>query len=134
MSNNKSAVQWLANKLRDEYGYDLTVHEHPRKLLEEALERERNYSQSHKEDRFLFTPENLIANLDKIGPWSCYGLASEALQHYFPERYPCDVETECNLMYSMGCDSWQDVVVKYHNKVGYKAQEGHFNPGAVNEY
>lgn len=44
--SNKSAVQWLADKLRDEYGYDLTVHEHPRKLLEEALAME--WEQSSK--------------------------------------------------------------------------------------
>ena len=42
------------------------------------------------EDRFLFTPENLLENLHKLGPWSAYGLASVALQHYFPDEYDED--------------------------------------------
>lgn len=88
-------------------------------------------------ERFIFTPENLIENLDKLGAWSSYGLASEALQHYFPDMYDengyCDTMIECNLPQKIGCTYWQDVIKKYHKEVGYTAPNG-FNPDAVNEH
>jgi len=31
---------------------------------------------------FVFTPENLIKNIKKIGPWSAFGLAEEAMFYY----------------------------------------------------
>lgn len=83
------------------------------------------------------TPENLIENIEKIGPWSIYGLATYALQHYFPNEYDeddsCDTQREVQLLYELGFDCWQDVVIKYQKEVGYNAPYG-FNPDAVNEF
>lgn len=95
---------------------------------------------SHKTDvssRFLFTPENLLDNLERLGPWSAYGLASEALQHYFPDAYDedgyCDTCEEVKLLDKLGCQYWQDAIIKYHKEVGYVAPNG-FDPDAVNEF
>ena len=74
-----------------------------------------------------FTPENLIENLPNIGPWSAYGLASSAIQHYFPEIYDeynyCEVEKEVEKMKYMGFDYWHDVIKKYHEEIGYTMEE-----------
>ena len=76
-----------------------------------------------------------------IGPWSLYGLASEALEHYFPDEYPDretdegdepSVQREVELLTSMGFAYWSDVVKKYHLEIGYKPDKGVFNPIAVN--
>lgn len=80
-----------------------------------------------------FTPKNLIENLDKLGGWSAYGLASQALQHYFPEAYRdgfCLPSNEVELLPLIGCEYWQDVIIKYHKEVGYK----YLNHDVVNEY
>ena len=57
--------------------------------------------------RFVFTPENIIANIDKLGAWSAYGLASVALRHYFPEEYDengdCSIRREMELVKKLGC-------------------------------
>ncbi len=81
---------------------------------------------------FVFTPENLIENLDKLGAWSSYGLASIALQHYFPDEYEPEspsTSREAELLEKLGFEFWGDVVVKYHNEVGYKI----LHPDYVNE-
>ena len=88
------------------------------------------------DEKFVFTPDNLIENLEKLGPWSCYGLASEALQHYFPEAYDNEernptVYEEIELMKKIDCEYWEDVIKKYHAEVGWT---GEFNPGWVNEH
>ncbi len=91
-------------------------------------------AQNSKES-FQFTPENLLENIHKVGGWSIYGLASEALEHYFPDEYKdgtCDSLTESKLLRSMGFSTWDEVVTKYHEEVGYQA-DGAFNPRAVNE-
>jgi hypothetical protein len=86
-------------------------------------------------EKFVFTRDNFIDNLEKIGVWSIYGLASEALQYYFPEEYDedghCDSLKEIELADKLGCQYWQDVVIKYHNEVGYKFP---FDPEYVNEF
>jgi len=86
---------------------------------------------------FFFTPENLLSNLDKLGPWSTYGLAVEALQYYFPDSYDengyCDSMEEVKLLDKLECQYWSDAVVKYQNEVGYVRPNG-FNPDAVNEF
>lgn len=83
---------------------------------------------------FVFTPDNIIENIEKLGAWSAYGLASSALKHYFPDEYDendfCEVDKEIELMRSLGCESWQDVIKKYSSEIGY---EYPFNPDAVNE-
>lgn len=87
-------------------------------------------------DRFIFTPENLIENIHKIGAWSIYGLATEALKYYFPDEYDeynnCKVEREIELLQKMKLNCWQDVVIKYQKEVGYVAPDG-FNTNCVNE-
>lgn len=84
---------------------------------------------------FLFTPDNLLENIHRLGPWSCYGLASKALQHYFPESYDedgyCDVAEEAKLLSKLRCNYWEDVIVKYHKEVGYV---NGFDPDRVNEF
>lgn len=90
-----------------------------------------------KKEKFQFTPENLLDNLHKLGPWSSYHLASIALQHYFPDAYNeegnCDIAEEVKLMDKLGCNCWADVIVKYHQEVGYVAPNG-FDPLCVNEF
>lgn len=77
------------------------------------------------ESDFIFTPENLLDNLHKLGAWSSYGLASIALQHYFPEEYDqndgCDTNREVELLEKLGVNYWQDAIVKYHKEIGYEA-------------
>lgn len=77
--------------------------------------------------KFIFTPENLLENLDKLGAWSSYGLASSVLRHYFPDEYDvdeyCSVEREIELLSKLDCEYWQDAIKKYHNEVGYKANQ-----------
>lgn len=80
----------------------------------------------------IFTLDNLIDNADKLGPWSSYGLASEALKHYFPEEYDedagCSTQREVELVDKLGCKYWSDVVIKYHKEVGYKKlRKGYVN-------
>lgn len=83
------------------------------------------------------TPENLIENIEKIGAWSIYGLATEALQYYFPREYDendcCDTQREVQLLQELGFNCWQDVVIKYQKEVGYKVPDD-FNLAAVNEF
>lgn len=89
------------------------------------------------EKRFNFTPENLLDNLSELGGWSAYGLAVEALMHYFPDEYnengACEVEREIELTTKLGCMYWQDVIVKYHKEVGY-TKESFSNEECVNQY
>jgi hypothetical protein len=84
-----------------------------------------------------YTPENIIENLDNIGPWSAYGLAQTALNHYFPDEYDeegeCSVIRECELMNSLGCNYWHDLIRKFQTEVGYDAPNG-FDEGHVNSY
>jgi hypothetical protein len=75
-----------------------------------------------------FTKENLIENIDELGTWSSYGLASLALRHYFPDEYLDDddngdqktTEQEADLLNKLGCKYWTDAVIKYHTEVGYE--------------
>jgi len=75
----------------------------------------------------IFTPDNLIENIDKIGAWSIFSLAETALQHYYPNEFDEDGECEttrcAELVNEMGLNYWQDVVIKYQNEVGYKCKE-----------
>lgn len=84
-------------------------------------------SRNDIDDSFIFTPANLIKNLQKLGPWSSYGLASSALQHYFPEEYNDEEYTlptkEVELCNKLQCDYWRDVIIKYHKEIGYKSRE-----------
>ncbi len=72
---------------------------------------------------FVFTSDNLIENIEKLGAWSAYGLASSALQHYFPNKYDvdgnCDTIKEVELCERLGCNTWQEVIIKYQMEVGY---------------
>lgn len=83
------------------------------------------------------TTENLIENLPKLGGWSLFGLAEEALRHYFPEEFDeeegCEIDRIIELMYELNCDNWAQVVEKYHTEVGYKPEGGVFNSKVVNE-
>lgn len=85
----------------------------------------------------IFNAANLIDNLDKLGGWSSYGLASSALQYYFPEEYDeggyCEVLREIELLDKLGCRYWQDVITKYHNEVGY-TDAALSNTDCVNEF
>jgi hypothetical protein len=89
------------------------------------------------EDGFQFTPDNLLENLHRLGPWSSYGLAVTALMYYFPDEYDengyCHTRREIELMVKIGCKFWHDAIIKYHNEVGYVAPDG-FNKSLVNEY
>lgn len=87
-----------------------------------------------KEEGFIFTPENLIENIDMLGPWSCYGLASDALRHYFPEEYEdknISTAREAELLQKINGVSWHDAIIKYHNEVGFTLEE--LGPVLVNE-
>lgn len=74
----------------------------------------------------VFTPENLIENMDKLGPWSARVLFEEAMEHYFPEEWgdgPKDW-LFLELPEQLGCETWQDVVRKYHTEIGYSTLAG----------
>jgi len=86
-------------------------------------------------DRFIFTPDNLIDNVHKLGGWSAYGMAEEAINYYYPyiaeiEDVQKRIDKEVEAIGLLGGNCWQDVIVKYHREVGYK---GEFNPDCVNE-
>ncbi len=88
-------------------------------------------------NQFLFTSNNLIENIDKLGAWSAYGLASSALRHYFPDEYKDDEEPttarEGEMLHELGLQYWHDIIIKYQTEVGYDAPDG-FNQDYVNEF
>ena len=118
MTDNIDFVEWLE------------------KASEEGLADDLFAGHKIPEDDFIFTADNLMENIDKLGPWSAYGLAGEALQYYFPNEYDengyCDTDREIELLHSLGCKYWQDAIKKYHREVGYSPGPNGFNPGAVN--
>lgn len=90
------------------------------------------------ESEFLFTPENLIENIDKLGAWSSYGLAEQAIEHYHPECLGMEGMEKLNYISNLKCNGeenthWQDWIIKYQKEVGYNAPNG-FNPKCVNKY
>jgi len=70
------------------------------------------------------TPENLLENLEHLAGWPIYGLASQALEYYFPEKYKSElsVSDEVDLLKKLGLKFWDDVVIKYHTEVGFKKE------------
>jgi len=85
----------------------------------------------------IFTKENLIENLDKVGPWSMLCLAEEAVEHYFPwddEYGSREVKETVKLVKQLGYENFQDLVEKFHTDVGYKPEEGTFNSDCINQY
>lgn len=92
-------------------------------------------------EQFIFTPDNIIENIKRVGPWSAYGLASSALQYYFPDEYDEDgncigeVQREIDLCRSLGCTYWQDVIIKFEKEIGYNVTNPNgFHSEAINEY
>jgi 3-phenylpropionate/cinnamic acid dioxygenase small subunit len=90
-------------------------------------------------EQFIFTPDNLLDNLDKLGAWSSYGLAEEAIYHYFPHVKRIrdtarQIQEMCRISEVMGNYQWQDWIKKYQKEVGYKRPTGFFDEGAVNQY
>ena len=87
--------------------------------------------------QFVFTPENLIKNIKKIGPWSAFGLAEEAMFHYFPHikrmRDTAKQITEMARVSVVVGMCWEDWIVKYQKEVGYDAPGG-FSIEYVNEF
>ena len=87
--------------------------------------------------QFVFTPENLIKNIKKIGPWSAFGLAEEAMFHYFPHikrmRDTAKQIGEMARISSLFEMDWGDWIVKYQKEVGYDAPNG-FGREYVNEF
>jgi hypothetical protein len=84
---------------------------------------------------FKFTPENLFDNLDRLGGWSMYALAEEAMFHYFPNlkriKSPGkQIQRMCEISNEYGMDWWIDWIILYHLDVGYK----NFNSDYVNGY
>lgn len=79
-----------------------------------------------------FTPKNLIKNINKIGPWSLYGLAEQAIEHYYPEykRLSRNKPAEGPGIMAKLCDDWHGIVIRYQKEVGYKE----FRKGYVNEF
>ena len=90
-----------------------------------------------KKMEFKFTEDNLIENIHKLGAWSSYGLATVALQHYFPNEYDadgyCNTTREVELLEKLGCMYWHDVIIKYHMEIGYITNDGSFDELFVNE-
>lgn len=87
-------------------------------------------------DEFVFTPDNLLDNLHRVGYKSTYGLASIAIAHYYPEIGELEdpifrINKEVAAIEKLGCKTWEDVITKYHTEVGYK---GPFKTESVNEY
>jgi|GEM_PF-6066714 hypothetical protein len=94
-------------------------------------------------NRKQFKTSEILDNLQNIGPWSLYGLAIEALHHYFPEEFDLSddgsefhkdgVLAEIKLMESLGCNMWDELIKKYHNEIGYYRPNGLFGTLEVNE-
>jgi hypothetical protein len=86
---------------------------------------------------FVFTPENLIENIKKIGPWSAFGLAEEAMFYYFPHikrmRDTGKQIAEMARISTLFSMYWKDWIIKYQKEVGYNAPNG-FDTGCVNEF
>lgn len=86
---------------------------------------------------FIFTTENLAGNLHRLGAWSTFALAEEALQHYFPDEFDefgsCDTARCVELLHELGCGNWEHAILKYHTEVGYSPNNGVFSPLLVNE-
>jgi len=68
------------------------------------------------------TPENLLENIDQLAGWPIYGLASQALEYYFPDEYELElsVSDEADLLEKLGLKFWDDIVIKYHTEIGFK--------------
>lgn len=89
------------------------------------------------EKTFKFTPKNLLDNIDRLGPWSCFALAEHAILHYFPrmKKIKGTAEQICKMAelstkYEM---CWQDWIILYQLDIGYDAPNG-FNSDYVNEH
>lgn len=86
----------------------------------------------------IFTTKNLIKNIKKLGAWSAYGLAEEALEYYHPSLKRLTgidlLNKQIYFLHKDGLSTWQDVIVKYHKEVGYKPLNGIFKKESVNEY
>ncbi len=80
------------------------------------------------------TPENLLSVLEGkeeeifIGGWSRYALAEIALPHYFPDKYNEEessptIMVESEMIKEIGCQSWEDIIEKYHKEIGYTQEQ-----------
>lgn len=83
------------------------------------------------------TPENLASKVDDLGGWSSWHLAEKALKHYHPEKYgkyntAGDPVKDAQILESMGFEYWKDVILKYHQEVGYTQED--LDPELVNEF
>jgi hypothetical protein len=81
------------------------------------------------------TAENLFENMDRLGPWSLYTLAEEAMFYYFPYlkriKDPAkQIGRMCEISNEYGIVTWMDWIILYHIDVGYK----HFNDDYVNAF
>lgn len=88
------------------------------------------------ETEFIFTPENLLENLKKLGPWSSFYLAEKSIEYYHPECKEMDMVKKIDYMASLKCKgkkntNWHDWIVRYQKEVGYKSR---FSPKYVNAY
>lgn len=80
---------------------------------------------------FVFTPENLIDNLDKIGGWSLLSLSETAIAYYHPHLKPKDEFERMDIVQMINAEpDWYDVVKRYHLEIGYTTE---INPDVVNE-
>jgi hypothetical protein len=93
----------------------------------------------NNDDCFQFTPDNLLDNLERIGPWSAYALAEVAIEHFHPsvKKYKNDplklIERQVHFCNKAGNFTWHDWIVKYQKEVGYNSPNG-FDKDFVNEY
>ena len=80
------------------------------------------------------TPENLINNMQQLGPYSRFYLAEVAFKHYYGwyrGMYEIDPVQAINEMSEKEPD-WDKLIERYHQEEGYT--EHSLNPDFVNKF
>lgn len=79
----------------------------------------------------IIKPTNLLQHLNRLDPWDVYHFAHIALMHYFPESYDEygasisgeSRDKEAELLEENNFDSWESVIIKFQNEIGYNFNE-----------
>jgi hypothetical protein len=90
-----------------------------------------------EKENFQFAPDNLLDNLNRLGPWSQFALAEEAIYYYYPriKRMTNTIKqiqamADLCLEYDM---YWVDWIITFQMDKGYKRNAG-FSRDYINEW
>jgi hypothetical protein len=78
------------------------------------------------------TTENLLDNLESLGPWSRFGLAEKAFKHYYPWYSGLYEMNPVSAITAMATkeEDWDKLIERYHKEEGYRF----LSPDYVNEF